>query len=180
MTFESYKCLVINHYDGSTVEAYRLSYGDSYRLQLRESRGQWTWKFSNNKDDKFYASRESALIGCVSYLFRRILQLSAVMELDDLERSVNKDGIQMAYEKWLPTRFRSVDSLELHGKHMDFIDILESENKFYAFYSDSTFSGPYPSHNQALRDVVFRFSSYSDELLGCINKINCIIQCINL
>lgn len=39
MQLESHKCLVINHYDGSTVEAYRLTYGDSSDFEIN---GDWS------------------------------------------------------------------------------------------------------------------------------------------
>lgn len=180
MSFDSFKCLVINHYDGSVVEAYRLSQGDSYRLQLRNQSGSWSWRFSNNEDKKFYASRESALIACVSYLFKRILQLSAVMQMQEIERAPPSELSNMPSDERLPTRFKSVDSLELHGKHIDFIDILKSENRYYAFYSNSTFSGPYPSENELLKHMVKKFSDYSDSLISSINKINCILACLDL
>lgn len=179
MNIYGFKCISIEHYDGSVVEAYRLSAGDSYRLQLRNRKGSWTWKFAESRDIAQYESREMALFACISYLFRRMLQLSVAMQYDKISHAQDLCN-KLPHEDRLPTRFKSVDSIDLHGKQIDFIDILTSEDKFYAFYSNSCFSGPYPSKNDLMKDLVRRFSEKADDFLTSINKINNILNCLDL
>lgn len=167
--------ITIEHYDGSTIEAYKIFYGDRYRLQLKCKKNRWSWKFSCDQDNMLYPSREHALIACTGFLFRRIMQLSVALQIknDARERKVSIQDDKMPYEKMLPRKFKCVDSIDFPYSSSGFIDILVSDGKFYTFYSDSTFGGPFPSKDSAFKSIIKLYSDRIDEMmLSCLRIRN--------
>lgn len=170
-----YHRIDINHYDGSCIEAYKIFHGDRYRLQLTAKNGRWSWRFGSDKDNLFYNSRENALIACTGFLFRRIMQLSVAMQIKDdvRDRKVSIQDDKMPYEKMLPRKFKCVDSIDFPYSSSGFIDILLSDGKFYTFYSDSTFGGPFPSKDSAFKSIIKLYSDRIDEMmLSCLRIRN--------
>ena len=180
MSIESFHCLVIPHYDGSTIEAYKLFPADSYRLRLSLKGGQWKWRFGSEKDNINYLSRESALMGCIGYLFRRTLQLSVELQKNEIDRNNFSTEPLLAQSKFLPRKFKCVDSIELGATSLCFIDILMSDGFYYVFYGDSTFSGPYSSKEHCLKDIVQNIAFRLDDFVKSIFRINTIIHCLGL
>lgn len=182
MTVETFHCLVIPHYDGSVVEAYKLFKGDSYRLQITKNGNLWSWKFGTERDYKSYLSHESALMACTGFLFRRTLQLSIVIEQAHRPHIIfpQEERLPPAPAPTPPRKFRTVDSIELGQTSLGFIDILESSGQFYAFYGDSTFSGAYRSKDECLKDIVVNIADRLNDFVTSIFRINTIINCLEL
>lgn len=175
---EPYHLITIQHYDGSTIEAYKIFYGDKYRLQLRSKDGKWAWKFGADKDCRLYPSRERALIACTGFLFRRIMQLSVALQMKDDSR-ISKVSIKddkMPYENMLPRKFKCVDTIDLPYGQSSFIDILFSDGKYYTFYSDSTFGGPFPSKDAAFKSIINIYSEKIDDMIVACLKIRAIVD----
>lgn len=180
MSVQSFRCLVISHYDGSTIEAYQIFKGDNFRLQLKKQGEFWKWKFSQYKDDLHYLSRESALMACTGFLFRRTLQLSVEIQKQNWASVIHSPSPQLPGDNMLPRRFKSIDSIELGQTSLGFIDILQSEDRFYAFYGDSTFSGPYVSKDECLKQIIINISDRLDDFVKSIFRISTIIHCLQI